>query len=175
MLVQCQCCQKEFNKVSSEIKKSPNHFCSRSCAAKVNNKKTQKRLPAVKVFCACGKKIHKSTTRCNSCVKAGSKEKWSSTTIGDKTYDDHKYAKYSYIRWSAKSIAKENNMTTCKNCGYNKHVEICHIKAIHTYPSDTLISEVNDIKNLIALCPNCHWEFDHGDLTLEQINGAAET
>ena len=33
------CCEKEFNKMPSEIKKTANNFCSRSCAAKINNKK----------------------------------------------------------------------------------------------------------------------------------------
>ncbi len=169
MLVKCQCCDKLFNKFPKEIKKSQNHFCSRSCAAKINNKKFKKRKN-VKNFCACGKEIHKHTITCLSCIKNKSKEKWAKETIGDKIYDKHKYAKYAYIRFAAKSVAKENNMTKCKNCGYEKHVEICHIKAIHTFPKETFISKVNDISNLIALCPNCHWEFDHGDLTFDQIN-----
>ena len=36
--VNCKNCGIEFKKVLSEIKKHPNHFCSRSCSATFNNK-----------------------------------------------------------------------------------------------------------------------------------------
>lgn len=36
--VSCANCSKEFEKLPSQIKKSKNHFCSRSCAATYNNK-----------------------------------------------------------------------------------------------------------------------------------------
>jgi hypothetical protein len=54
----------------------------------------------------------------------------------------------------------------CKNCGYDRHVEICHIRPINSFPEDTPVAVVNDLSNLVALCPNCHWEFDHGLLVL---------
>jgi very-short-patch-repair endonuclease len=37
--VNCLNCNKEFKKLLCELKKSPNSFCSRSCAATYNNKK----------------------------------------------------------------------------------------------------------------------------------------
>jgi hypothetical protein len=43
----------------------------------------------------------------------------------------------------------------------DKHVEICHRKAISEFPKDTLIIEVNNRNNVLFLCPNCHWEFDN--------------
>lgn len=36
--VNCKNCDKEFSKKLNQIKKHPNHFCSRSCAATHNNK-----------------------------------------------------------------------------------------------------------------------------------------
>ena len=36
-LVKCKQCNKDFLKESNQIKKHPNHFCSRSCAATYNN------------------------------------------------------------------------------------------------------------------------------------------
>ena len=36
-LVKCLWCNKEFEKMPNQIKRSPNHFCSRSCAAQYNN------------------------------------------------------------------------------------------------------------------------------------------
>jgi len=37
---------------------------------------------------------------------------------------------------------------------------------VSDFPDAALIAEINDIANLVALCPNHHWEFDHGVLTL---------
>ena len=49
---------------------------------------------------------------------------------------------------------------------YNKHIEIAHKKAVSDFDDSATIAEINDINNLIALCPNCHWEFDNGLLKL---------
>lgn len=45
----------------------------------------------------------------------------------------------------------------------------CHIKAIKLSIKSTRISEINSLDNLIALCPNCHWEFDAGLWQLSDI------
>jgi predicted restriction endonuclease len=55
----------------------------------------------------------------------------------------------------------------CYLCGYNKHTEVCHIKAISAFSDDTLVGEINHIGNLVALCPNHHWEFDNGIIDIE--------
>jgi|APGre2960657373_1045057.scaffolds.fasta_scaffold21147_2 5-methylcytosine-specific restriction endonuclease McrA len=74
--------------------------------------------------------------------------------------------KYAYIRWHAKNKFK-NVFTECKICGYDKHVELCHIKSIKSFPDDALLEDMNSEKNIVPLCPNCHWEFDHGILKLK--------
>lgn len=103
----------------------------------------------------------KTNRRCEKCKIKHSREKMSKLTIGEKTYTKHKYAKYSYIRFHAKQLAKELNWTKCKKCGYDKHVEICHIKPVASYPENTTLEVINSIDNLLPLCPNCHWEFDN--------------
>lgn len=65
-----------------------------------------------------------------------------------------------------KNYFKENKNPKCKICGYDKHIEVAHIKAVSEFSDDTLISEINDINNLVGLCPNHHWEYDHGLLKL---------
>lgn len=45
-------------------------------------------------------------------------------------------------------------------CEYSKHIDICHIKDISSFPDETLIKEINNLNNLLALCKNHHWEFD---------------
>lgn len=73
----------------------------------------------------------------------------------------------STIRRDAQEVFnKSNKPKQCEICGYNKHIEIAHIKAVADFDDNTLISEINDISNLIALCPNHHWEYDNGILQL---------
>jgi len=57
----------------------------------------------------------------------------------------------------------------CHNCGYSHHTELCHIKSVSSFPDDSLIEEINEEANLVYLCPNCHWEFDHQLLTLIEL------
>lgn len=54
----------------------------------------------------------------------------------------------------------------CAICGYDKHVEVAHIKPVSDFNDDTKISEINSLDNLIGLCPNHHWEYDNGILKL---------
>ena len=55
----------------------------------------------------------------------------------------------------------------CGVCGYDKHIEICHMRAVSSFSDDSFIGEINDLNNLVALCPNHHWEFDNNQLELE--------
>jgi hypothetical protein len=72
----------------------------------------------------------------------------------------HKYEK---IRQHAKRYAKQNKWIKdeCEKCGYNKHVELCHISSIASFPNSALLLEINGQGNIIFLCPNCHWELDN--------------
>ena len=59
-----------------------------------------------------------------------------------------------------------NSRKECKLCAYDKHVEVAHIKAVSSFPPTATLAEINSIDNLIGLCPNCHWEYDHGYFSL---------
>ena len=73
----------------------------------------------------------------------------------------------SSIRKLAKEIYMEHNeCPKCEICGYDKHVEIAHIKAVSEFDDDVTIREINSIDNLIGLCPNHHWEYDNGILEI---------
>lgn len=73
----------------------------------------------------------------------------------------------SSIRKSAEKIFKQSNKELkCAICGYEKHIEIAHIKAVSEFEDSAKISDINAIDNLIALCPNHHWEYDNGILKL---------
>jgi len=146
----CKNCNKET--------KNPK-FCSKSCSAKFTNKTHPKRKPEGSCE-KCGVSITTSRKFCSKCT---TKNKISKQTISEVLYggNGHRSNRYSYIRWHAKKSVK-NREKKCEHCGYNKHVEICHIKPIKEFPINSLLEEVNSPDNLILLCPNCHWEFDHG-------------
>jgi len=58
----------------------------------------------------------------------------------------------------------------CDYCGYDRHVDVCHIKPIHEFDNSySRVIEVNNPLNLICLCPNHHWELDHGYLDINII------
>lgn len=69
--------------------------------------------------------------------------------------------KRSAIRKDARNKAKTLGWNSCKKCGYNKHIEVAHIKPVNSFPKDSTLEEINHPDNLLPLCPNCHWEFDH--------------
>ena len=71
------------------------------------------------------------------------------------------------IRKGAEKVFSESGKPlVCAVCGYDHHVEIAHIRSVSDFPGDALISDINSEDNLIALCPNHHWEYDHGILKL---------
>jgi Homing endonuclease associated repeat/HNH endonuclease len=133
-------------------------FCSRSCAVTITNKTPKRKLEG-NCKC-CSKSIKSQNIYCKECrlyVKI----------IGEKTLKEviyrthHRSSAFSLIRTRARAIAKKLGVKSCQNCDYSKTIQIGHKKAINLFSEDTLISEINSLTNLIALCPNCHWEFDH--------------
>lgn len=151
-------------------------FCSKSCSAKFNNKKFPKR------------KTNKKCASCDNFVK-----NWRTTLcefhhneyiqnrfeyIKEKTLFEywgkeslktlHKSSKNVHIRLLAKSHFKHLTKLPCHHCGYDKHVELCHIKPISSFNETNKVKEVNCEDNLIQLCPNCHWEFDNGLLNISK-------
>ena len=65
-----------------------------------------------------------------------------------------------------RTYEKSGNPYACAVCGYSRYVEVCHRKPVSDFPGTALISEINNLSNLVPLCPNHHWELDHGLLKL---------
>lgn len=145
-------------------------FCSRSCAAKTNNRLTPKRKALVRECRTCGgvwqlpRVIHQS----NRCPACAGEFKHSSATIGhvrayQSSVGKHRSWLHATVRQRARAKFKQQAALGCEICKYAKHVEICHIKGVTTFPDTALIDEeVNAPTNVRFLCPNHHWEFDHG-------------
>lgn len=152
------------------------HFCSRSCSATYNNKIYRKRGPkscknlgmTPKKLCpVCMKHtIKKMNIVCSDCRT--SIMSISNRTKGDleKQYGKRRASAKIYER-SRKSVRELYDR--CKNCGYDKHFDICHIKPVRDFSEKSNINEINSQDNLIALCKNCHWEFDNGIISIEDI------
>ena len=67
-----------------------------------------------------------------------------------------------------KSFANSDKQKSCIVCGYKNHYEVAHIKAVSEFSKGSLLSEINNVDNLIALCPNHHWEYDNMKLDISQ-------
>lgn len=133
-------------------------FCSKSCSVSYNNKMSPKRIKHTHKCQTCDTLIYRRLKFCKKCNSRIPKD----LTLREAQYlQHHKSSAFALVRTRARAVAKLHNMTTCQKCGYSKHVEIAHIKAISTYSEDALLSTINHPTNLMSLCPNCHWEFDH--------------
>ena len=152
----CKCCNKpipvgEKQKVREVRRKV---FCNHSCSATFNN---QQREIKEKV-----RKIKEPKLK---------KEKFEfilSLTKKD-LIDKHEiYYKFrAVIRKHAHYVFnKHYKHQECKVCGYDTHIQVCHIKSVSSFDDDVLMSEINSIDNLVGLCPNHHWEFDNGKIEL---------
>lgn len=164
MLVKCNCCSKKFNKSLAQIKYTKNNYCSRSCAAKINNK-IPKRKKEKKYFCKiCFIEVPYRRVVCEKHNK--NKIDWGSVTK-EQMIDLRKYQTHSRIRTLARKLyLKSDKSKFCINCKYDKHFDVCHIKAIEDFDLSITIAEINDLDNLIALCKNCHWEQHNGLLQI---------
>lgn len=145
----CQNCQAET--------KNPK-FCSRSCNTSYNNRLNPKIKKKIHL-CQCGNNKNRRAAQCTAC---GRHRIPPDITLGEAiNLTKHRPSIYNTIRSRARIICRRLGLTKCSRCGYDKHVEICHIKPIHTYDLTTPLSIINDISNLKVLCPNCHWELDN--------------
>lgn len=89
-------------------------------------------------------------------------------TKGELLSERKNYQSYrSTVRKLAEKTYKDSSKELkCAVCKYDKHVEIAHIKPVSDFDDSSTIAEINSIDNLIALCPNHHWEYDNGILKI---------
>jgi hypothetical protein len=167
----CLNCKTEFANPNKQSK-----FCTKSCAAVHNNKLFPKRKRLRKCK-NCDNLVKSGHTFCETCT--ANKVHYSENgPIEERTLEQetvlkkHKGAnRYDYIRQHAQRVMR-GIPRRCKNCNYSKHVEVCHIKAIRDFDLKTKIKDINSKENLVLLCPNCHWEFDNGLLTLKNVGNS---
>lgn len=166
----CTHCGRPLDKKPDKRSKTGNVFCNSSCAAKHNNL-TPKR------------KAQHHCKRCGKVIWGGSDSGFCGKCYRKRTYIKYKTIaevaghrtdanKYTLIRQDArKDYFGSGGERRCLRCGYQRHIQICHIKGVAKFPVETLIKEVNSLDNLVAFCPTHHWEFDHGYIQI--IGGKA--
>lgn len=171
-IIQCHNCGKAVVKSASQIRKAKHgkNYCSSSCAAIANNKITQEfKKKKTKKCKNCPNLIFTHAIYCKTCWNQfGSIDNLTLFDVaGDRCMDA---TRYSPIRARCRRVYMQSERPKCcLKCGYEKHIEICHIKAISEFSLDSIISEINSRGNTVALCPNCHWEFDHGLISKQEI------
>jgi len=146
-------------------------FCSKSCSASFHNKRSPKRQKtALCIYCGEHTKSspRSGERKCRSCFRSINVVKFGEEKIikdFSSTYARHKHQG---IRNHAHRVANISNLIKkCSACGYDKTVDLCHKQSIASFSKDTQLSVVNHIDNLVYLCPNHHWELDHGLLQCE--------
>ena len=156
---------------------TPTHnpsFCSSSCAAKYNNRKYPKRKKSSSWTCdSCGGEKNRSSNLCANCsreyqlFKSGVSTKTKAEIFGERTSWQ---SARSAIQKNARAVIDFlSNEKRCKICNYDYHVDVCHIIPVSEFDDSSLISEINNIDNLVYLCPNHHKEFDDGNIKLDDI------
>ena len=169
--MKCAYCTKETNNPK---------FCSRSCSASYTNKRVPKRKRKTVCKKEDCKKITKSYrhTLCNFHWDEYMKfrgDNLKNKTIGEyqkrnSLKGKHPSWKNTHIRQLCRSWLKDLIIKPCAKCGYKHHVELCHIKAVSSFPPETLLKTVNSKMNVIQLCRNCHWELDNNYLKVRINN-----
>lgn len=155
MLVSCLECGKEFSKQDSQIKKSPNHYCSKSCAGKRNNKLFPKRKK-VNGDGAVSLKNTKQERRCLCCgediTKKHKEAQYCSVTCVKRTRELRVENGTGGARL-AKNYLIAHGEAQCAACMLTTWNEIPITLELDHIDGN---SENNQLENLRLLCPNCH-------------------
>lgn len=151
--------------------------CSKSCAQqgskKVRSKSVDVNKKRERGICSCGASL--SGYKTVMCLKCYAKKRVENSKVSDATIEEvilssTKYRgcnKYQSIRNHAKAIMRCAAVArVCAVCGYQNGIQVCHIRGISTFPTEATVGEINSLENLVYLCPNHHWELDHGLLVL---------
>ena len=125
-----------------------------------------------KNVCECGKYKSITAERCSECENRERREKLLNRTLKEiKESTSNKSNPYNLVRAQARRLLQESGIESkCILCGFSEHVEVCHIKAISSFPPETKIREVNRLDNLVYLCPNHHILLDRNKLSKEDIS-----
>lgn len=148
-------CNNEF-----ETKYKNQKYCSYQCA---NRHRVQKHRKNKHAICPkCDQKMAFDSIQCRKCCKTDLSVRTIESLGKNSTHQAARVRQHARDVWinSGKPLA-------CHICNYSNHYEVAHIHPISSFQSNTLLCVVNHINNLLALCPNHHWELDNHLLKME--------
>ncbi len=127
-----------------------NTICSVDC--KLNRKNRNRRLPKINNDCMwCNKQFLASDHRRKFCSR-----------FCKRRYDSKNrellVARRVAMRISFKRLLPSN----CEICGFSRAIQYAHIKGVVEGGETT-------VDNILVLCPNHHWLFDHNMLTFNEF------
>lgn len=147
-------------------------FCSQSCSASFHNKRNPKRKPEG-ICNGCQAPTSTSRKFCTRCRSQRTKPR-GLTSVGElrarlSVAGKHPSWINAHVRNDCRSTHKAMAKLPCALCTYDKHVELAHIRPVSSFPDSSSLAEINAANNVIQLCRNCHWEFDHGLVSLKGL------
>lgn len=149
----CIGCSLEFQPKENRVV-----YCSKSCANRhIPRRKRSKKCKKCDVL------IESSRTYCSEeCSVSYVRYYREDNTLFQLQINcSYPSARWNVIRSLARRKLIDNGRIKCEHCGWDKFFEACHIKPISSFDKSSKLSEVNSLDNLLSLCPNCHWLFDH--------------
>ena len=148
-------------------------FCNARCSALAHNRLPRRRMqPALKTCSTCLRELrfHARFARCDDCRSGNVRLAPAWLTMTKVAFFAHRRnwqsARSSVQRHARASFVLSGRPKVCAVCGYDRHVEVAHRRAVSEFSSETTIAEINALDNLMALCPNHHWEQEHGGLVV---------
>lgn len=130
-------------------------FCNSSCAASFNNGAAPKRKRQTRACSKCGAMFiaeRADSKRCSACYVKPSKPILS--------LKKSQVTRKAIAKLARKVVRDRPNV--CQVCGYDRFIEVCHIRPVSTFTPHSGVQTINSAANLIKLCPNHHKELDSG-------------
>lgn len=144
-------------------------FCTIRCSAAFNNRGKERKWD-IKFCNICKKRINYKSEHCAKCCNIVKENYTLGRTLGElkirRNFNYHSWR--STMGDNAVAVFKKSGRPyECLVCGSKKKIHIHHIKSISSFPDNVLISEINDLDNLMACCPKHHRRIEDGVLKVE--------
>jgi len=149
--------QKEARHVRSALANCRRMFCNTSCSASFNNKRHPKRTKK-EFLCSCGNRMSKESSQCIVCYRESMVAE-DSVTMGElfSRYGKGRHVAASvYALINGRARSRHSKPSTCDNCTWAYNLVWHHVKPMSEFGPEATVAEVNDRKNLLCLCRNCH-------------------
>jgi hypothetical protein len=151
-------------------------FCNSTCSALATSHSPRRRRGPPRTACACGSFDSVRHGRCRACRRQPKTDVLFTMTKGELFSRSATWqsARSAIQRHARKIYLDSGAPTVCIVCGYARHIEVAHRKAVSAFKANVTIDEINRIENLMALCRNHHWEQEHDGLVVAEIGVAPD-